>query len=123
MGWVLELLYRRYVTNKRWINPGFLVGPYLPLYGFGICAFYLFSGLELSSVLIILIMTVSVTAIEYIAGIIFIKGMGIKLWDYSDRWGNIDRFNMPIIYYILGNTWSSILLFCKSICIRNIRMD
>lgn len=33
-GWVLELFYRRFApTNKshKWINPGFLNGPYLPL--------------------------------------------------------------------------------------------
>ena len=50
-------------------------------------------------------MTISVTAIEYIAGIIFIKGMGRKLWDYSDRWGNIDGLICPlytIFWGILG---------------------
>jgi len=34
-GWVLELLFRRFFSGTnpehRWINPGFCVGPYLPL--------------------------------------------------------------------------------------------
>ena len=34
IGWILELFYRRMISSKKWINPGFLVGPYLPLYGF-----------------------------------------------------------------------------------------
>ena len=40
LGWCLEVLYRRFTPankERRWINPGFLVGPYLPLYGFGLC--------------------------------------------------------------------------------------
>lgn len=34
-GWVIELFFRR-LNSKKWINPGFLHGPYLPLYGFGL---------------------------------------------------------------------------------------
>ena len=37
-GWVLELLYRNLThRHKKWINPGFCTGPYLPIYGFGLC--------------------------------------------------------------------------------------
>lgn len=60
-------------------------------------------------------MALSVTAIEYIAGIIFIKGMGVKLWDYSEEWGNIDGLICPLytvlwgilgaIYYYLINPY------------------
>lgn len=36
-GWVLELLYRNLThRHKKWINPGFCTGPYLPIYGFGL---------------------------------------------------------------------------------------
>ena len=60
-------------------------------------------------------MGVSVTTIEYIAGIIFIKGMGVKLWDYSEEWANIDGLICPLyalcwtilgaIYYFLVNPY------------------
>ena len=40
-GWVLELFYRRFFSKnnpeRKWINPGFCAGPYLPLYGTGLC--------------------------------------------------------------------------------------
>lgn len=114
-GWVLELFYRRMISTKEWINPGFLVGPYLPLYGFGLCAFYLLSQIQLNGILVVIIMALTVTVIEYIAGIIFIKGMGVKLWDYSDRWGNVDGLICPLytvlwgilaaIYYYLANPY------------------
>ena len=94
LGWCLEVLFRRICTAKRWINPGFLTGPYLPLYGFGVVGLFGISLIPietgmpwLDAILIILIMGVAMTLIEYIAGLIFIKGMKIKLWDYSDRWG------------------------------------
>ncbi len=112
-GWVLELFYRRLVSSKQWINPGFLVGPYVPLYGFGVCTFYLLAQIPLNGIAVVIIMALTVTLIEYIAGIIFIKGMGVKLWDYSDRWGNIDGLICPLytvlwgilgaMYYYLAN--------------------
>ena len=105
IGWVMELFFRRMISNKEWINPGFLVGPCLPIYGFGICTFYLISGIQLSDFWIIVIMALTVTFIEYIGGLIFIKGMGIKLWDYSKNFGNIQGLICPlytIIWGILG---------------------
>lgn len=114
-GWVMELFYRRIISGKKWINPGMLVGPYLPLYGFGICIFYLLSKIDLDAIFVILIMTVAVTSIEYIAGLIFIKGMGVKLWDYSNNFGNVDGLICPAytllwgilatIYYYLVNPY------------------
>ena len=102
LGWGLEVLYRHYSpANKthRWINPGFLVGPYLPLYGFGLCALYLLASLENtplieevtygSKILLFLVMAVVMTLLEYIAGLIFIKGMKVKLWDYTNEKFNI----------------------------------
>jgi uncharacterized membrane protein len=50
----------------------------------------------LDRVITIIIMGVIMTLIEYIAGIIFIKGMKIKLWDYSNRWGNIQGIICPL---------------------------
>jgi len=47
IGWVLELFYRKMISERKWINPGFLVGPYLPLYGFGLCTVYLLSQIKL----------------------------------------------------------------------------
>lgn len=49
-GWVLEVFYRRFFSSanpeRKWINPGFCTGPYLPLYGSGLCILYLLASLE-----------------------------------------------------------------------------
>ena len=116
-GWVLELIFRRFFSKanptRKWINPGFLVGPYLPLYGFSLCAVYLLAHINVSFIhevylrktVLFLLMALSVTLIEYFAGLIFIKGMHVKLWDYSDEKWNIQGIICPkftFFWYLLS---------------------
>ena len=82
-GWFLELIYRNMRSNhQKWINPGFCTGPYVPLYGFGLCILYLLAFFEgvleiknliLSKVVIIVSMSVCMTVLEYVAGIFCLK--------------------------------------------------
>lgn len=118
-GWVLELFFRRFVSQKKWMNPGFLTGPYLPIYGFGVTVLYGISNIPLGiDILVwdvivrILIIGVGMTLIEFIAGLIFIKGFGIKLWDYSNRKGNIMGIICPIFslaWLIVGSLYYFLL--------------
>ncbi len=102
-GYFLELIYRRVVGGK-WINPGFLMGPYLPIYGFGLCTMTLIYSEIASSfenpIWCILLMGVSMTVIELIGGLIFIRGFGIKLWDYSSNWLNFKGIICPLFSLI-----------------------
>ena len=90
-GWVLELFFRRFISTanpqRKWINPGFLTGPCLPLYGFGLVALFIMSLLpfvgrditvrleaeEITAA--ILAMGVMMTVIEFVAGLVFYKGV------------------------------------------------
>ena len=110
-GWVLELFFRRFVSQKKWMNPGFLTGPYLPIYGSGVAFLYGISNIPLGipNVIVdvivrILLIGVAMTLVEFIAGLIFIKGFGVKLWDYSNRKGNI----MGIICPIFSLAWLAV---------------
>lgn len=117
LGWVLELFFRRFISpanpERLWLNPGFLTGPYLPLYGFGVVVLYALSYLEkyltqfdsggpVHYLIMFVIMAAAMTVVEYIAGIIFIKGMHIKLWDYSNEKGNIQGIICPRFTIIWG---------------------
>jgi uncharacterized membrane protein len=121
LGWVLELFYRRFFSknnpDRKWINPGFLTGPYVPLYGFGLAILFLMSDLPylgidslsdltwLKTLLCILFMGIMMTLIEYIAGWIFIKKMHVKLWDYSNERFNLQGIICPkfsLYWTILG---------------------
>lgn len=97
-GWLTELIFRRIVHGK-WVNPGFLIGPYLPIYGFGLTTltflFLLFKDSSLHPIIIILIMGFLMTLIELIGGIIGIKNK-VKLWDYSDEWCNYKGIICPL---------------------------
>lgn len=109
LGWGLEVLFRRFTSqNKKWVNPGFLIGPWLPIYGFSLCVLYLMTLTEsyipienkmMQKVILFIIMAIVITFIEYIAGLIFIKKMKIKLWDYTDRPGNIQGIICPLFSF------------------------
>ena len=102
LGWVIELLFRRFFSTKKWINPGFLTGPYLPLYGCGVAVLYGICSIPIPIWAKILLIAALMTLIEYITGLIFIKGIGIKLWDYSKRWGNIQGIICPLFSLFWG---------------------
>jgi len=119
LGWVIELFFRRFVSQKKWVNPGFLMGPYLPIYGFGVTILYGVSNIPfhiesqvLDTIIKILFIGVGMTLIEFIAGLIFIKGLKIKLWDYSNRKGNIMGIICPtfsLIWLVVGSLYYFLL--------------
>ncbi len=115
IGWVIELFFRRFVSQHKWMNPGFLMGPYLPIYGFGVIVLYAVSNIPLGItnhavdiVVRILIIGVGMTVVEFLAGLIFIKGLKVKLWDYSDRKGNVMGIICPsfsLIWLAVGSLY------------------
>ena len=112
------MLFRRFISSsnpeRKWINPGFCTGPYLPLYGIALCCLFLVSSLEnlhiienvlINKILLILCMSICMTIIEYIAGIISLKLAKVRLWDYSKEWGNIQGIICPkfsLVWALLG---------------------
>ena len=119
IGWVIELFFRRFVSQKKWVNPGFLTGPYLPIYGCGVVILYVLSSINIpisnhivNVVVRILLIGVGMTLVEFIAGLIFIKGFKAKLWDYSDRKGNIMGIICPtfsLIWLAVGSLYYFLL--------------
>ena len=106
LGWILELFFRRIVHGK-WVNPGLLIGPYLPIYGIGLLTlsvmYYFLYDTSLNSILIVLLMGLLMTLIELIGGLIGLKN-NVKLWDYSDRWMNYKGIICPLFSAI----WTAI---------------
>lgn len=123
LGYVLEVFFRRFVSAKKWVNPGFMSGPWLPLYGFGLVIMFIISYLILSlmpsnmkfynptgnlfnldykcgptiyDLIPISIMGVSMILLEFIAGLIFVKGCKVRLWDYTNMKGNILGIICPL---------------------------
>ncbi len=112
IGWGIELVWRKFFggdnPEHRWVNPGFLHGPYLPLYGLSLCLLFALTFVDVSFVpggplvqkaALFIVMALCITAMEYVGGLIFIKGMHIKLWDYSSNWGNIQGIICPLFSF------------------------
>ena len=118
VGWGIEVLFRRFFSSanpeRKWINPGFCTGPYLPLYGCGLCILYLIASLEdyhffhnetVNKLMLFLTMTVLMTVIEYIAGYLCLKLNNVRLGDYTGQWGNVNGIICPkfsLIWGLLG---------------------
>jgi uncharacterized membrane protein len=118
----MEVLWRRFNRankTRKWINPGFMAGPYLPIYGFGLCTLYLLASMEqmtiienplISKIVLFAAMALCMTLIELIAGLIFIRGMHVKLWDYSSEPLNY-RDYLPESLRILVDPQRPVLFF------------
>ena len=114
IGWVLELFFRR-IEHKKWVNPGFLVGPYLPIYGLGLAmmtGIHVFlDNYDFHPIVAILLMGLCMTLLELIGGLIFLKA-GVRLWDYRDRKFNYKGVICPtftIIWTLAGALYYFVL--------------
>ena len=67
-GWIWECLYVS-VKEHRWVNRGFLHGPWLPIYGSGaILVLFLTLPLRECPVLVFAVGMVGATLLEYLTG-------------------------------------------------------
>ncbi len=84
-GWVLEILYVSY-HSKKFVNRGFLFGPFCPIYGFGVLLFLILLQPIYNYPLLFFIGAIIVTSsVEYLTGFIFEKFFKTTLWDYSNE--------------------------------------
>lgn len=100
LGWCIELVYRRFAPDnkeRKWVNPGFCAGPYLPIYGIVLVVLFLLAfmgetiGIDKTlggQILMFVIMAIVITIIEYFAGLISIKCFNVRLWDYTNEFMN-----------------------------------
>lgn len=89
-GWFLEVIYRS-LSNKRFVNPGFLTGPYLPIYGTGalIITTVAYATRGIPVMYKFAIYFISLSILEYITGVILYTITGRRYWDYTDEPLNI----------------------------------
>jgi len=87
-GWCMEVIlkYRQY---HRFINRGFLTGPILPIYGFGVILITVVVG-NLASVESGVVMTFAMSLVicgivEYLTSFILEKIFHARWWDYSQK--------------------------------------
>lgn len=95
IGWLWEVFYF-IVIKGQFVNRGFLRGPWLPIYGFACALLILFTKskklrkLLNSPMLIFIFITIFCTILEYITSYVIEKYTGIRYWDYSKLFMNIN---------------------------------
>lgn len=83
IGWAWETALFT-VKDKRFVNRGFLNGPFCPVYGFGALLFLLvLNNIHASLLVLFLVAVVLATTLEYLTAVILEKSFHAKWWDYS----------------------------------------
>lgn len=104
LGWLVESLYKTCYV-KKFVNSGFLYGPFCPIYGFGSIIMYLFLNEVSSNPIITFCLGFVVLSIwEYISGFFLEKVFHTKYWDYSNN-----KFNLHGRVCLLNSTFWGIL--------------
>lgn len=85
LGWLTETTFVS-INRKKFVNMGFLDGPFSPIYGSGALAIILLVFPFRHNFLLFFGMSIIVASIiEYITSLFFEKFFNITWWDYSDK--------------------------------------
>lgn len=85
LGWVWETCYVS-VRKAKWVNRGFIHGPFLPIYGSGAIVVLIFTlHFRTSAGLVFLTGMTSATLLEYFTGVAMEKMFHVRYWDYSNQ--------------------------------------
>lgn len=92
LGWCTEVAYAALNTG-RFVNRGFLNGPYCPIYGCGVVIVVaLLTPIQESLLLLFAGSLVLTSVLEYLTGLVLEKVFRNKWWDYSNEPFNIQGY-------------------------------
>lgn len=105
LGWLIEVI-GKLIEKKRFINRGFLIGPYCPIYGFGALAITFLLKKYTDDIVALFVMAILVCGIlEYLTSYFMEKIFHARWWDYSTKKFNINGrvcLNTIIPFGLLG---------------------
>ena len=109
IGWIIETIYALFVHGY-FVKRGFLYGPICPIYGFGaIILIMLTKKLYKKPILKFLIATIAFTIFEYMVSLVLEMLFGLRWWDYSNDFLNIQG-RVSLLYSIFWGVIGLILL-------------
>ena len=110
MGWVLETIYCS-IGQRRFVNRGFLSGPYCPIYGTGaVVVLVLLLPLRAHPALVFTAGLAVCTAIEYIVSYVMELAFHNVWWDYSDKFLNLNG-RVCLLYSLFWGALSLVLVY------------
>lgn len=85
LGWCFESAFVSAKSHK-WVNRGFMRGPFLPLYGSGAMMMYVVSlPFQDNIILTYIAGVIGATALEYVTGVAMETLFKVRYWDYSSK--------------------------------------
>lgn len=90
LGWLWEAALLL-VFEHQFVNRGFLFGPWLPIYGAGgLFLYFLLYRMKKHPVFLFLLAIVVCLSLEYFCSWFLERQWGIRWWDYSGSFGNLN---------------------------------
>lgn len=91
LGWIIEVISCSVTEKRLCINRGFLIGPYLPIFGIGsMTIITVLSKFKNNLVLLFIISVLSLSLLEYFTSFIMEKVFHARWWSYEKRKFNIN---------------------------------
>lgn len=85
LGYIAEVISCSIASKKLTLSRGFLIGPYLPIYGVGATILVVFLNRFQNNLFILFIMSMILcTTLEYFTSYIMEKLFKLRWWDYSN---------------------------------------
>ena len=118
IGYVGEV-FNLFIKTHKFNHRGFLIGPYLPIYGIGALLILYIENYINNIFLIFIICLIAFTILEYFASYLIEKIFHIRLWDYSKYKHNINgriclnktiEFGLGGVLVVLINPYLLILI-------------
>ncbi|MCI8778977.1 MAG: putative ABC transporter permease [Bacilli bacterium] len=128
VGWIIEVIDQFY-RQKKFINRGFLLGPYCPVHGIGaLLMLLLLSRFSNNSFILFISSVLICTILEYLTGFLLEKLFKARWWDYSDYKFNLNgrvclqnslffglagviivKFSQPFLISVISNISANML--------------
>lgn len=91
IGYILEVIVTSIPDKKLNLNRGFMIGPYIPIYGTGAIAMSFLLAKYQNDLLVLFIMsTIICSILEYLTSYLMEKIYKLRWWDYSHKKVNIN---------------------------------
>lgn len=90
IGWIWETSYVS-IRKHKFTNRGFMTGPFLPIYGFGVLAMLMATIPVKENIPLTFICGLAVaTILEYFTGVVMEAIFKVRYWDYSNQKFNLN---------------------------------
>ena len=90
LGWIMEVVLKL-ISQKKFINRGFLIGPYCPIYGYGVLLITFLLRKYQNDFWATFIFSILICGVlEYITSYLLEKIFHARWWDYSNKKFNIN---------------------------------